>query len=100
LVFIFIHFITHLTCLLALILLCKHAASLGLSGLSPKLALTQADSDFQQGNVISTIKQSFPASYEEYTQEQFITFLKDVNIGLFNYIYILIMANTGLESSN
>jgi len=63
----------------AIILILKHAALLCLSGSSPELALTEAESNFQQANVALKIQEHFTASYQEYTTEEFINFLIDTN---------------------
>ena len=74
--------ITYVTFQVAIILIFKHAAILCLSGILPKLALTQAESNYHQANIASKIQEHFTASYEEYTTKQFIDFLLDTNIGL------------------
>ncbi len=65
----------------AIILIVKHAASLSLSGLSIKVALTQVEADYWEANITSRIEEQFPASYKEYTNEQFIDFLTNTKIG-------------------
>ena len=73
--------ITYLTFQVAIILIFKHAANLCLSGISAKLALTQAESKYHQANISSKIEEHFTASYEEYSAEQVISFLMNTNIG-------------------
>jgi hypothetical protein len=68
---------TPLTFEVAIILILKHAASLCLSGISVRRAITQAESDFQNANVASRIEEHFTGSYEEYTAEQFVQFIVD-----------------------
>jgi hypothetical protein len=63
-----------------IILIFKHASILCLSGTLATMALTQAASDYQDANIMSTILEHFPASYQEYTIEQFIGFLVNQNI--------------------
>ena len=75
-------FITYLIFEVAIILILKHAAPLCLSGVSAKLALTQAESDFQKANTMSKIEEHFTASYQEYTIKQFVEFLMDTDISL------------------
>ena len=65
-----------------IILIFKHASVLCLSGTSATSALTQAALDYQDANIMSTIVQHFPASYQEYTTEQFTVFLMGSHIGL------------------
>jgi len=60
---------------LASILIFKHAAVLCLSGIPAKLALTQAESDYQKANIASKIEEHFVASYQDYSSEQSIDFL-------------------------
>ena len=69
----------------AIVLIVKHAASLRLSGISARMALTQAESDFHSANVASKIQEHFTASYQEYSIEQFVDFLKDTDIGLSSF---------------
>ncbi|KAF8272789.1 hypothetical protein EI94DRAFT_159128 [Lactarius quietus] len=66
----------------AIILICKHATILCFSGYSAKLALTQAELNYQKANIASTIREHFTASYQEYTIEQFISFLMNTNIAV------------------
>ena len=73
---------TNLTGQVALILIFKHAAVPCLSGVSPKLALTQAEADFQQTNIASKIEEQFSEPDEKYTRDQFLSFLLSTNIGL------------------
>lgn len=65
---------------LAIILILKHAAPLCLSGTSARIAIAQAESDFQNSNVASRIEEQFPGSYEEYSVEEFVHFIVDTNI--------------------
>ena len=71
-----------------------------LSGISAKLALTQAESNYHQANVASKIQEHFTASYEEYSIEEFISFLMDTNIGLSTLAFIKIMADTVFRAMN
>ena len=84
---------THLTFQEAIILIFKHAALLCLSGISSKLALTQAESNYHQANIASKIQEHFTASYEDYSSEQFIGFLVDTNIGLSSFIPLKIITD-------
>jgi len=59
---------------LATILIFKHAAVLCLSGIPAKLALTQADSDYQKSNIASKIEEHV-TSYHVYSFEQSVDFL-------------------------
>ena len=71
-----------LTFEVAIILILKHAASLCISGIPARMALTQAELDFHCSNVASKIEKHFTAPYSDYTVEQFIAFLMDTDIGL------------------
>ena len=73
---------THVTFQVAIILIFKHAAILCLSGITAKLALTQAESKYWQANIASKVQEQFTTSYQEYTTEQVIGFLMDTNICL------------------
>ena len=54
-----------------------------MAGFGPKLALTQAKSDFQKSNVPSKIQEHFDnATHEQHTVEQLNLFLINANIGL------------------
>ena len=64
-----------------------------LSGMSAKLALTQAESNYHQANIASKIQEHFTACYEEYSTEQFIDFLMDTNIGLSSLTSVKIVAD-------
>ena len=76
----------------ALILIFKHAAILCLSGISSKLALTQAESNYHQAKIASKIQDYFTASYEEYSSEQSIGFLMDTNIGVTSFTFLKLIA--------
>ena len=89
--------IAHLTFEVAIILIFKHAAVLCLSGRSTKVALTQAESDFHKADTMSKIQKHFTAFYEEYTVEQIVDFLVDLNIGLSTFTFIQIVAYTTFE---
>ena len=88
-----------LTFEVAIILIFKHAAALCLSGISAKLALTQAESDYQKANIASKIEGRFTASYEDYSIEQFIAFLMDTNIGLLTLASTKTMADTAFRAA-
>ena len=79
-------FMTPLTFEIAIILILKHAASLCLSGTSARTAISQAESNFQNANVGSKIKEHFTGSYEEYTIGQFVHFIVNTNFGLSSLI--------------
>ena len=83
---------TPLTFEVAIILILKHAASLCLSGTSARVAIKQAESDFQNANVASKIQEHFTGSYEEYTVEQFVQFIVNTNFGLSSFTSTQIMA--------
>ena len=92
--------ITSVTFQLAIILIFKHAAILSLSGISPKLAVTQAESKYHQARIASKIQEHFTASYEEYSTEQFIGFLMDTNIGLSSLASFKFIANAAFRVTN
>lgn len=83
----------------ALILIFKHAAILCLSGSSTKLALTQAESNYWNANIALKIQEHFTASYQQYSTEQFISFLMDTNIGLLSLTSTTIIAHITLGPS-
>ena len=83
----------------AIILIFKQAAILCLSGIPAELAVTQAESNYHQANIASKIQEHFTACYEEYSTEQFVSFLMDTNIGLSSLASIKIIADSVLESS-
>ena len=85
--------ITYLTFQVAIILIFKHAAILCLSGMSAKLALTQAELNYHQADIASKIQEHFTASYEEYSTKQFISFLMDTNIGFSSLASVKIIAD-------
>ena len=89
---------TPLTYEVAIILILKHAASLCLSGSSARTAISQAESNFQNANVASTIEEHFTESYEEYTVEQFVHFIVDTNFGLSGFTSTQIMAYSTFKS--
>jgi hypothetical protein len=74
----------------AVIIILKHATFLLLSNLSSKSALTQAETDYWAGNIKSEIQQFLTASSQEHSLEQFASFIKANNIGLF----IIALINT------
>ena len=88
-----------LTFEIAIIVIFKHAAALCLSGISAELALTQAGSDYQKANIASKIEGHFTASYEDYSIEQFIGFLRDTNLGLLSLEYTKVMADTAFRAT-
>ena len=53
-----------------------------MAGFGPKLALTQAELDFQKSTVPSEIQEHFDATHEQDTLEQLQMFLMSANIGL------------------
>ena len=83
--------ITYLTFQVAIILIFKHAATLCLSGISAKLAVTQAESSYHQANIASKIQEHFTEPLKDYSTGQFIEFLMDTNIGLSSLASIKIM---------
>ena len=85
--------LTYLTFCVAIILIFKHAAILCLSDISVSLALKQAVSNYHQANILSKIQEHFPASYEEYSTEQFIGFIMDTNFGLSSLASIRIISD-------
>ncbi|KAN0134454.1 hypothetical protein V8E53_007600, partial [Lactarius tabidus] len=60
----------------AVIIILKHATFLLLSNLSSKSALTQAETDYQAGNIGSEIQQFLSASPQNPSKEQFASFIK------------------------
>ena len=92
--------ITSVTFQLAIILIFKHAAMLSLSGISAKLAVTQAESKYHQARIASKIQEHFTAPYEEYSTEQFIGFLMDLNIGLSSLVSIMFTADPAFRVIN
>ena len=85
---------------LAIILIFKHAAILTLSGISAELAVTQAESKYHQARIASKIQEHFTASYEEYSTEQFISFLMDTDIGLSSLASIKFIADAAFRVIN
>jgi len=53
-----------------------------LSGVSAKLALTQAESGYQKANIALKIKENFTAPYEVYSMEEINVFLMNTNFEL------------------
>lgn len=88
---------TYLTFEVAIILIFKHAANLCLSGISAKLAITQVESDYREANIASKIEEHFTASFQEYSIEQFVSFLMNTSIGLLSLVPTLIIADTVLR---
>jgi hypothetical protein len=82
---------------LAMILIFKHAATLSLSGIPVDLALTQAESDCHKAKIASKVEKQFTASYQEYSIEQFINFLRDTNIGLSSHTFTTITTDTAFR---
>ncbi|KAN0134535.1 hypothetical protein V8E53_007681 [Lactarius tabidus] len=66
----------YLTFGVAVIIILKHATFLLLSNLSPKSALTQAETDYQAGNIGSEIQQFLTASPQSSSIKQFASFIK------------------------
>ena len=64
------------------------------------MALTQAESNYHQANIASKIQEHFTASYEDYSIEQFISFLMDTNIGLSSLASIKIAADAVFRAIN
>jgi hypothetical protein len=58
-----------------------------------KLALTQAESNYWKANIAFKIQEHFTASYQQYTTEQFISFLMGINIGLLSLTFIKTIAH-------
>lgn len=83
----------HVTFQTALILIFKCAAILHLAGISTISALSQAELKYEKANVALKIQEHFPASYEEYSMEQFISFLMNTNIGLLSLSSTKIVAD-------
>ena len=90
---------TWLTFEAAIILILKHAALLCLSGSSPKLALVEAESNFKKANIALKIQEHFTASYQEYTKEQFISFLTETNFGWLEFAFTKIIADIGFRGT-
>ena len=89
---------THLTCETGIILIFKHAATLCLSGITAKLALTQAESGYQKANIALKIKEHFTAPYEVYSIEEINVFLINTNFGLLSLALTKIMADTAFRA--
>ncbi|KAN0127830.1 hypothetical protein V8E53_007581 [Lactarius tabidus] len=66
----------YLTFGVAVIIILKHATFLLLSNLSSESALTQAEKDYQAGNIGSEIQQFLTASPQNPSKEQFASFIK------------------------
>ncbi|KAN0134489.1 hypothetical protein V8E53_007635 [Lactarius tabidus] len=66
----------YLTFGVAVIIILKHATFLLLSNLSSESALTQAEKDYQAGNIGSEIQQFLKASPQSPSNEQFASFIK------------------------
>jgi hypothetical protein len=77
----------------ALILIFKCAATLCLSGISTKLALAQAESNYWKANIAFKIQEHFTASYQQYTTEQLISYLMGTDISLLSFTPIKIIAH-------
>ena len=92
-------FMAWLTFEAAIILILKHAALLCLSGSSPELALMEAELNFKKANIALKIQEHFNASYQEYTMEQFITFLIDTNFGLLKFTFTKIIADVDFRGT-
>ncbi|KAN0134442.1 hypothetical protein V8E53_007588 [Lactarius tabidus] len=70
----------YLTFEVAVIIILKHATFLLLSNLSSKAALTQAETDYQEGNMRSEIQQFLTASPQSPSNEQCASFIKAKDI--------------------
>ena len=92
------HLLTPLTFKVAIILILKHAASLCLSGTSARLAITQAESSFQNANVATKIEEHFTGLYKEHTIQQFVHFIENTNFGLSGFTSTEIMAYFALKA--
>ncbi|KAN0134552.1 hypothetical protein V8E53_007698 [Lactarius tabidus] len=68
--------LSHHYLMLAVLIILKHATFLLLSNLSSKSALTQAEKDYQAGNIGSEIQQFLSASPQNPSKEQFASFIK------------------------
>ncbi|KAF8259543.1 hypothetical protein EI94DRAFT_1707018 [Lactarius quietus] len=79
---IIISFLSLLNLLEALILIFKHATFLRLSNLSPEIALSQADLEYQKANIDLVIQELLESS-QEYAVEQFASFIMATDIRLF-----------------
>lgn len=90
--------IAHLSFQVAIILIFKHAAILVLSGASSKSALTQVELAFQKANIMSNIQEHFTASFQEYTNEQFTSFLVNTEISLSGLTSTQVMAYIALKA--
>ena len=66
----------------AVLLILKQATLSYLSDLSPKLALTYAEVDYQKANIDSTIQEHLTASSQEHSHELFLAFIMATDIGL------------------
>ncbi|KAN0134472.1 hypothetical protein V8E53_007618 [Lactarius tabidus] len=66
----------YLTFGVAVIIILKHATFLLLSNLSSDSALTQAETDYQAGNIGSEIQQFLRASPQSPSKEQLASFIK------------------------
>jgi hypothetical protein len=84
----------------AVIIILKHATFLLLSNLSSKSALTQAETDYQAGNIKSEIEQFLAESSQEHSLEQFASFIMANDIGLFILALIKIIAYQAFSAIN
>jgi hypothetical protein len=66
----------------AVILILKHATSLGLN-ISPESALTNAELAYQEANIDLKIQQFLAASSQEHSVQLFAGFIMVTDIGLF-----------------
>jgi hypothetical protein len=71
-----------LTLVKAVTLILKQATLLSIS-ISPKLALANAEQDYQRANIDLTIQQHLTACTSEQSVEQFVGFIMSTDIGLF-----------------
>jgi hypothetical protein len=73
----------YLTLGVAVIIILKHATFLLLSNLSSESALTQAETDYKAGNIGPVIQQFLKASPQIPSKEQFSSFIKANDIGMY-----------------
>jgi hypothetical protein len=78
----------YLTPLKAVTLILKHATLLQTS-MSPKLALTDAQLNYQKANFDVTIQQHLTACAAEQSVEQFVGFIMSTDIGLFIFLPVV-----------
>ena len=59
----------------------------------------EAESNFKKANVALKIQKHFTEAYEEYTMEQFISFLIDTNFGWLEFAFTIIIADIGFRAT-